>query len=108
MKRAPQMRRPESLSVTDQPAVLKDQVIYIAADIQVLHGNFLLCKTVFHQYMRPMPGNCTEQGNTYGIRKIFLFLNQSLTFHLPYDILIVADSCRCGGIGRHRGLKIPR
>ena len=31
-----------------------------------------------------------------------------LTMTGEYGILIIADSCRCGGIGRHRGLKIPR
>ena len=41
--------------------------------------------------------------------KFFKFFKGThLTAVFNYDILIVADSCRCGGIGRHRGLKIPQ
>ena len=39
---------------------------------------------------------------------VCIFLFQVLTRCLKYGILIVADIRRCGGIGRHRGLKIPR
>ena len=35
-------------------------------------------------------------------------MKKELTKGLEYGILTSADICRCGGIGRHKGLKIPR
>ena len=40
--------------------------------------------------------------------KNFLLIRKPLTYGDTYGILSIADIRRCGGIGRHKGLKIPR
>lgn len=52
------------LPVTDEPVILKDQVVNIT-DIGHLHlhGGILLCVWGFTQYMRNGGKNCTESGS---------------------------------------------
>ncbi len=99
-------------SLTGGPAVLKDQVIHIPAADRLVSHHFIssfafgfsasICasRRKIARKRAPVSTFCS------GIcRKILKgFPRPCLTMAGEYGILIIADSCRCGGIGRHRGL----
>ena len=55
-----------------------------------------------------LPGPLSAAAGRGSVKKLREYLKRVLTNRGGCGILISADVRRCGGIGRHKGLKIPR
>ena len=102
---------------TGKPLLLVDHIIYVPMGVCHIH-----CYIPPH--LTPAASAFTQVGkrayrSAYAPRretvlhflrslKNFLLIRKPLTYGDTYGILSIADIRRCGGIGRHKGLKIPR
>ena len=87
---------------TDRPLLLIDQVIHVAVGEDWVHRDTScwdfssICARRRESARKPAKKNFGRKGR------------QGLTTEGGCGILMLADIRRCGGIGRHKGLKIPR